>query len=174
MATKVNGNGMLRSGSTTEEQRDAQFNAIVAQALVRTFNLGPLLEYQTWHCITIVAVCACIIYSASTNEGIRLQQYPFLLAFLLMSLVVLFEVRSYFMVTVYLAVILLILAHNVIYGEVNFKGFRLNGKWQVGHQDMYTRRDGVAVSAYYPVEIEDWNRIVHREGDETKWLRYGA
>ena len=47
---------------------------------------------------------------------------------------------------------MLSIANNLIFGEGNFKSINLIGKYQVGHKDIFTSKDGIAVSIYYPMD----------------------
>ena len=62
--------------------------------------------------------------------------------------------------------------NNSIYGEANFKGINMIGPYQVGHKDIYSSKDGVAVSVYYPMDRAEYARTIRKRGRNTRWLRY--
>jgi hypothetical protein len=41
----------------------------------------------------------------------------------------------------------------------------------VGHQDIYSLKDGVAISAYYPMDKDEYNRTISLPGRNSHWLR---
>ena len=90
-----------------------------------------------------------------------------------MSITIISESKSMAVLVIQSVIILLIAIHNLIYGDVNFKGFKLIGKWEVGHKDIHTSKSGLAVSVYYPIDKAVHAKMMN-EGKETKWLRYGA
>ena len=60
------------------------------------------------------------------------------------------------------------------YGEANFKGINIIGPYQVGHKDIYSSKDGIAVSVYYPMDRAVYKKTIRKRGKNTKWLRYGS
>lgn len=49
----------------------------------------------------------------------------------------------------------------------------MNGHYQVGHQDIHTSKDGIAVSVYYPMDREEYSKNIRFKDRNTSWLRYG-
>jgi len=70
-------------------------------------------------------------------------------------------------------IIFLLVGFNLVYGDANFSEIIMYGKYEVGHQDIHTKREGVAVSVYYPMDREEHRRTLRYKNRNTLWLRYG-
>lgn len=49
----------------------------------------------------------------------------------------------------------------------------MSGPYQVGHQDIYSEKDGIVLSVYYPMDIEEYKRTINKPGRNSYWLRNG-
>jgi hypothetical protein len=43
----------------------------------------------------------------------------------------------------------------------------------VGHKDIHSSKDGVAVSVYYPMDRETYSKEINESGRNSYYLRYG-
>ena len=89
-------------------------------------------------------------------EGVRPQQYPYILAYLIICLMIIFRFHSYIVLSGFSGILLLTIVNNVIYGELCFSNMKLIGPYQVGHMDIHSK-DGSAVSVYYPMDKSVYN-----------------
>jgi hypothetical protein len=49
----------------------------------------------------------------------------------------------------------------------------MSGPYQVGHQDIYSEKDGIVLSVYYPMDIEEYKKNINKPGRNSYWLRNG-
>ena len=42
----------------------------------------------------------------------------------------------------------------------------------MGHKDLFTK-DGIEISVYYPMDIEEYNQEIRKPGKNTFWFRHG-
>jgi len=61
----------------------------------------------------------------------------------------------------------------ILFGEGNFAKFKITGPYQVGHQDMYTSRDGIECSCFYPMDRDEYDKTIGQKGRNTFWFRNG-
>ena len=119
-------------------------------------------------CISIViAICWGAIY-----EGIRFQQYPYILAYIIICLMILIKYHSYIVLIGFTLILTMTIVNNVIYGESCFTNMKLVGPYQVGHMDIHSK-DGSAVSVYYPMDKSEYYQQIKRGKKNTNWFRYG-
>ncbi len=59
------------------------------------------------------------------------------------------------------------------FGDSDFTRMHLRGPYQVGHRDYRTSKLGSEVSIYYPVDQDEYRRVIGRAGGNTLWLRHG-
>ena len=138
----------------------------------KAVDVTPLIHPGLYHSIIILLIACCILYSACSEEGFRNLQLPFLLGYFMLSCAMLADIDSTLVLGVQSLVIGLIVLYNFTYGEVSFFQFKTNGRWEVGHKDIHTKRSGLAVSVYYPISKAEHKRLL-AEGKESHWLRYG-
>ena len=130
-------------------------------------DVEKVLQYTL---ITLIFLCAVV---GAIYEGIRFQQYFFILASMWMSVLILTDSQSIVGLTVFVIVLLVSVLNNVLFGEANFRLLKMVGPYQVGHQDIHTSQEGIAVSVYYPMDIDEYKILIKRRKRNTKWLRYG-
>ena len=59
----------------------------------------------------------------------------------------------------------------IAFGDSDFSRMELKGPYQVGHRDYRTAKLGSEVSVFYPVDKDEYKRVIKR--DNTLWLRHG-
>ena len=91
------------------------------------------------------------------------------------SLSILMVLKIYWVsaLVIYTCVLLVLILATCIYGDGNFKKLKMVGKYQVGHREFHTTKSGLAVSCYYPMDRQEYNRRINEKGRNTRWLRYG-
>ena len=72
---------------------------------------------------------------------------------------------------VYCLFLFIAILYTLIFGESNLDRIKMSGPYQVGHQDIYSLKDGVAISAYYPMDKDEYNRTISLPGRNSHWLR---
>lgn len=55
----------------------------------------------------------------------------------------------------------------VSFGEANFDKIKMTGPFQVGHMDIYSEREGGAVSVWYPMDLEEYKSAIKQKGRNT-------
>ena len=83
------------------------------------------------------------------------------------------EVFSYIALAIYCSFLLFAISTSLIWGENNLSTVYMLGPYEVGHQDFHTSVEGIACSAYYPMDKEEYYKNIHQTGRNTPWLRYG-
>lgn len=73
-------------------------------------------------------------------EGIRVQQYLFLVSFSTIAVFVMMDCYSVIVLTIFVIVMLLLIISNAVYGDANFSELKMVGPYQVGHKDIYTSK----------------------------------
>ena len=61
----------------------------------------------------------------------------------------------------------------IAFGDSDFSRMRLKGPYQVGHKDYRTTKLGSEVSIFFPVDKDEYKRVIRRKGGNTMWLRHG-
>ena len=75
---------------------------------------------------------------------------------------------------IYMMVIIVYSIINFIYGDANFSEVVMHGKYQVGHMEFFTEKEGICISVYYPMDRAEYNRTLKKDKTRnTNWLRYG-
>lgn len=60
-----------------------------------------------------------------------------------------------------------------LFGELDFKGLKLNGPYEVGFREFRTTEFDNEVSVYYPISKDEHRRHINEPGRNTEWLRNG-
>ena len=119
-------------------------------------------------CISIVIA----MFWGALYEGVRFQQYPYILAYFVICFMIMIKYHSYIVLSCYTAILFLTIVNNVIYGESCFTNMNLIGPYQVGHMDIHTK-DGSAVSVFYPMDKSMYNQQIKKGRKNSNWFRYG-
>lgn len=114
------------------------------------------------------------IVVGAAYEGVRMFQYLFILCFIVQSVLIVFDIYTLITLIIYMFVIMFYTVLNFIYGDVNFSELVMHGKYQVGHMEFFTKKEGLAVSVYYPMDRLEYNRALKKDKNRnTLWLRNG-
>jgi len=122
--------------------------------------------------LLVVSITGVAIWG-SIYEGLRLSQYLFLITFLALAIVIMVGEYSLTVSIIYFAVLLLIVLWLTIYGDGNLAKIKLVGPYEVGHKDFHLKESGIAVSAYYPIDKDEYRRNKNNKERNTSWFRYG-
>lgn len=106
-------------------------------------------------------------------EGLRFPQWFFAVAFVSQIVLVVLEVFSYIALAIYCTFLAFSILTSLIWGENNLSTIYMVGPYEVGHKDFYTTVEGIACSAYYPMDKEEYIKNIDLKGRNTQWLRYG-
>ena len=49
---------------------------------------------------------------------------------------------------------------SLIWGGANFNRVEMNGPYQVGHRDVWNRKDGIALSVWYPMDLDTYAKQI--------------
>lgn len=109
-------------------------------------------DYPWEYCYMILVLVGLTMLWGALYEGFRAQQYFYLLAFIQVSVIIVLNKRSALSNFIFTLTLTLSVINNSIYGEANFTRINLIGPYQVGHKDIYSSKDGVAISVYYPMD----------------------
>ena len=82
------------------------------------------------------------------------------------------DVFSYIALGIYCCFLAFSILASFIFAEANFDKLKLIGSYQVGHKDYYTR-DGISMSIFYPMDLEEYEKMINLEGKNSYWFRYG-
>lgn len=66
------------------------------------------------------------------------------------------DIFSIIILTIYLAFLSIALVITISFGEGNLDRVKMTGPFEVGYQDIYSEKDGRAVSVWYPMDKEDY------------------
>ena len=106
----------------------------------------------------IMGICFITLMWGGALEGIRFQQWIFIVTFIVYSVLIMLQVYSNVAIIIYLIVILISILNIAFFGEANFNALEMVGAYQVGHMEFYTRKGGNGVSVYYPMDKAEYNR----------------
>jgi hypothetical protein len=67
------------------------------------------------------------------------------------------EVFSVVALVIYCVFLLIAIMASIMYGECNFNAVKLTGPFQVAHMDAHCKKDGTALSIWYPMDKEVYN-----------------
>jgi len=109
-------------------------------------------EYPWDYCYLMLVLVGLTMLWGALYEGFRAQQYFYLVAFIQVSVIIVLNKKSALSNFAFTLTLALSVINNSIYGEANFKGINIIGPYQVGHKDIYSSKDGIAVSVYYPMD----------------------
>lgn len=126
----------------------------------KIFNLALLLV------IFITTIWGCMF------EGMRVSQWIFLIDQTFLAVTILCDFKSYVVLIIYSIILAMLILNIMIYGDANFKGLKLVGDFQVGHQDFHTSKSGITCSVYYPMDKDVYNKTISRKRN-SRWLRHG-
>lgn len=106
------------------------------------------------------------------KEGIRTGQWICLALFIFLSVFIVFDYFSIIAFFIILLGNLAIITNNLVYGEGNLDKIKMVGPYQVGHQDFHLKNSGICGSCYYPMDKEEYDKLINLPGRNTNWLRY--
>ena len=82
--------------------------------------------------LIIFLIVAVTIWGA-IYEGIRVQQYLFLVSFSTIAVFIILGKYSVIVLAIFVIVMLLLIVSNAVYGDANFSELKMVGPYQVGH-----------------------------------------
>jgi hypothetical protein len=146
----------------------AVFELIISKEFIfLPLNIQRAVGYSL---ISVIFVVALI---GARYEGIRFQQYLFLMSYIWIAFLVFTDSHSMIALAVFSFVLTLSVLNNILFGEATFNHLKMVGPYQVGHQDIHTSLTGIAVSVYYPMDTKEYKVLINKRHRNTRWLRYG-
>ena len=140
---------------------------LLGTALAFTYGFEEFLA--SFILVCLILVCAFV---GATVEGVRFIQWIYLVAFIPHIVLVVMDVYNMAALIIYCCFLAFAIIITWIYGEANFSRLSLVGPYQVGHQDMFTK-DGIAVSVYYPMDKEEYDKEIGKTAKNSYWFRHG-
>jgi hypothetical protein len=141
---------------------------ILGVALAVTYALEEFL----W-CFVLVCLILVVFFIGAYTEGIRFFQWVFLVAFTAHIILVIMDVYSVIALVIYCTFLGFAIIATIIFGWSNFDRVKLSGPYQVGHKDIVNKKDGIAISVWYPMDKDEYEKTIGLPGRNTHWLRYG-
>ena len=137
-------------------------------ALAITYGLEEFL----WSFILVCLILVVIIVGAAF-EGLRFFQWIFIIAFIGQIILVTMDVYSVIALAIYCTFLGIAIICSFIFGEANFNGVKMTGPFEVGHKEIFCRKDGTAISVWYPMDIDEYKDTIKQSGRNTYYFRYG-
>ena len=137
-------------------------------ALAITYGLEEFL----WSFILVCLILVVIIVGAAF-EGLRFFQWIFIIAFIGQIVLVIMDVFSYIALAIYCTFLAIAILCSLIFGEANFDRTKMTGPFEVGHKDIFCRKDGTTISVWYPMDREEYDKTINEKGRNTYYMRYG-
>ena len=137
-------------------------------ALAITYGLEEFL----WSFILVCLILVVIIVGAAF-EGLRFFQWIFIVAFLGQIILVIMDVFSLIALGIYCTFLGFSIICSIIFGEANFDRVKMTGPFQVGHKEIFSKKDGATLSVWYPMDIDEYKSTIQLSGRNTYYFRYG-
>lgn len=96
-------------------------------------HLGGSEDKQTMYNYLLIFLIVAVTIWGAIYEGIRVQQYLFLMSFSTIAVFVMMDIYSVVALTFFVIVMVLLIVSNAIYGDANFSELKMVGPYQVGH-----------------------------------------
>ena len=103
-------------------------------------QLGGSKKKQAMYNYLLILLIVAVTIWGAIYEGIRVQQYLFLMSFATIAVFVMLDIYSVVALTIFVIVMVLLIVSNAIYGDANFSELKMVGPYQVGHKDIYTSK----------------------------------
>ena len=151
-------------------------------------RIGELLMYLLGICLAVAYaleeflycfVFAILIIAVTVVsfflEGLRLTQYIFLVAFIAHLVLIIMDVYSIVPLIIFCTFLSISILLNLLYGCSDFRALRSRidkSPFQVGHKDIYNPKDGRALSVFYPMDKDEYERTL-TDSNNSPWISYG-
>lgn len=137
-------------------------------ALAITYGLEEFL----WSFILVCLILVVIIVGAAF-EGLRFFQWIFIVAFIGQIVLVIMDVFSYIALAIYCSFLGIAIICSIIFGEATFDRVKMTGPFEVGHKEIFSKKDGTTLSVWYPMDRDEYKATIKESGRNSYWLRYG-
>mmetsp|Transcript_24451 Transcript_24451/g.37916 ORF Transcript_24451/g.37916 Transcript_24451/m.37916 type:complete len:121 (+) Transcript_24451:1-363(+) len=82
---------------------------------------------------SIIVLILLTAFTGAMYEGIRFQQYLFLLAYFSVAILVFMEIYSEIALGIFALILVVSIVNAIVFGEATFKSLKMKGPFQVGH-----------------------------------------
>jgi hypothetical protein len=125
-------------------------------------------------CFILAAIIILVVLIGAIVEGLRLFQWFFLVAFTAHLVLIIMDVYSVVALAIYCTFLGISIILTLLYGQADFSKVRDlidHAPYQVAHRDIYSSKDNRSLSAWYPMDKEEYNKTIG--SNNSDWLRYG-
>ena len=132
----------------------------ISERLVYAFGVGLAITYGLEEFLGSFVLVILILITAIVGaivEGVRFFQWLYYIAFIPQIVLVVMDVYSLIALGIYCTFLGIAILASIFFGETNFNRLKMNGPYQVGHQDMFlSPKDGTEASVFYPMDVEEY------------------
>ena len=149
----------------------------VTERLMYLFGIAFAIAYGfedfIW-CLVFIIILSIVLIAGIIIEGFRLFQWIFLLVFIPQCFLV-FMGEYNLIAEIFLCIVIFLgILMTLLFGEGNFNRLKLSGPFEVGHKDIHISSSGNAVSVFYPMDKDVYDKIMDEDSDRnSRWMRYG-
>ena len=83
------------------------------------------------------------------------------MAFIGHIVLVVMDVFSIIALIIYCSFLLFSILCTIAFGEGNLDRIEMTGPFQVGHKDIHSSKDGIALSVYYPMDRDEYDKTIN-------------